>query len=116
MSEGVWLFARGTLKAHYVTKGTHAICGRTLFIENPDVSCSKIIAEPFKCKACLKALKNLGLQSSEDKKKAYCSKCGGEFPSVDAIRSHLKTCQKGTFTPEEFQGMQFSEKQGDKKQ
>ena len=59
MSEGVWLFARGTLKAHYVKDNNVALCGRdNLQWDIPQYPVLNL--EKYKCKACQKALKKQG--------------------------------------------------------
>jgi hypothetical protein len=67
---GVWLFARGTLKAHYVKDGK-ALCGRKLVTEvtaEPHSKEARDFLERCKCKACQKALVHFSDNQGEQTK------------------------------------------------
>lgn len=61
MVEGKWLFARGTLKAHYVTDETEGttLCGRKgMKFEQP---VANVYLDTYKCVTCEKKLREAKL-------------------------------------------------------
>ena len=76
MSEGVWLFARGSQTAHFIVTGSNGLkllCGRRTVHTEGQPYLDGFLAEKYKCKSCRKALKKQALQFSD--KQGEQTKC-----------------------------------------